>query len=440
MNNEFYDHNNYEYNEPEEQPMNEGMDSEPEKDDKKKKRSTGAKWLMCIGMAAAFGLIAGTLFYGSGVVIRKVADVFSAETVLPNVTEEEESVQTQEKGEAGTVDKTITVVESNVADVAESVMPSVVSITNLSIQQVQNWPFGGYQEYESQSSGSGIIVEMNDDELLIVTNNHVVEGNTTLTVTFIDECSIEAKVKGTDANIDIAIIVVDIADIPKETKNAIKVASIGDSTALRVGEPAIAIGNALGYGQSVTVGIISALNREIEGFDAAFIQTDAAINPGNSGGALLNANGDVVGINTAKVQDTAIEGMGYAIPVSDISEILDTLMNRETRDKVEEADRGMIGIECTTVDESTSAIYNVPEGVFISKVTEGGGADLAGLSKGTVITKINGISVKTSEQLIEELSYYCYGEKITLSVLVPQENGEYVEKDVEVVLTKKTDN
>ncbi len=438
MNNEFYEHNNYEYNpQPEGNPMNDEPNRKP---DKKRNKGNGSKWLLCIGMAVAFGLIAGVFFYGTGIVIKGMAEVFSIEGVAPGIKEESEVVQLPDNKDNSATDKTVTVVESNVADVAESVMPSVVSITNLSIQQVQSWPFGGYQEYESQSSGSGIIVEMNDDELLIVTNNHVVEGNTTLTVTFIDDYSMKAKVKGTDANIDLAIIVVDTKDIPAETKAAIKTATIGDSTTLRVGEPAIAIGNALGYGQSVTVGIISALDREIEGFDAAFIQTDAAINPGNSGGALLNASGDVVGINTAKVQDTAIEGMGYAIPISDISEVLDTLMNRETRDKVEEADRGMIGIECTTVDESASAIYNIPEGVYISKVTEGGGADLAGLSKGTVITKINGISVKTSEQLIEELAYYCYGEKITLTVLVPQEDGEYMEKEVEVVLTKKTDN
>lgn len=436
MNNEFYEPNNYEYNhQPEENPMNEEPKKEP-----KKKKGNGVKWVTCIAMAAAFGLVASLVFYGSGIVMQRVADVFSVADELPDKKEESEQIKVpNQDGEKDTADKTVTVVESNVADVAESVMPSVVSITNLSIQQVQSWPFGGYQEYESQSSGSGIIVEMNDKELLIVTNNHVVEGNTTLTVTFIDEYSMEAKVKGTDANIDLAIIAVDTSDIPKETKAAIKVATLGDSSTLRVGEPAIAIGNALGYGQSVTVGIISALNREIEDFDAAFIQTDAAINPGNSGGALLNVNGEVVGINTAKVQDTAIEGMGYAIPISDISEVLNTLMNRETRDKVEEADRGMIGIECTTVDENTSAIYHVPEGVFISKVTEGGGADLAGLSKGTVITKINGISVTTSEQLIEELSYYCYGEKVKLTVLIPQEDGEYGEKEVEVILQKKTD-
>lgn len=437
MNNEFYEHSNYEYNQPDPTPDFEEPERKPEKQPKK---SGGNKWAVCVAMAVIFGLVASTVFYGSGFVFRRIASVFDARVSQPQSEEKKEPIQDHsasgDKSESG-VDKTVTVVESNVVEVVEDVMPSVVSITNLSIQQVESWPFGGYQEYESQSSGSGIIVEMNDKELLIVTNNHVVEGNTTLTVTFIDEHSMKAKVKGTDANIDLAIIAVDVAEIPVETKKAIKSATLGDSNVLRVGEPAIAIGNALGYGQSVTVGIISAVNREIEEFDAAFIQTDAAINPGNSGGALLNASGEVIGINTAKVQDTAIEGMGYAIPISDISEVLDTLMNRETRDKVEEADRGMIGIECTTVDEKTSEIYNVPEGVFISAVTEGGGADLAGLSKGTVITKINGISVTTSEQLIEELSYYCHGEKIKLTVLVPQENGEYVEKEVEVVLTKK---
>lgn len=425
MDNEYYNHTNYEYN-PDSYEPQDHQTQEPEKKPEKKKSGT-TKWLVCIAMAVVFGLVASATFVAS-------AYVMNGTSLWTNLTLNQKNNEIEK---AQTTTSTNSTVDSDIANVAESVMPSVVSITNSSVQQVQDWIFGQFYQQEQQSSGSGIIISQKDTELLIVTNNHVVENSKTLTVTFIDETSVEATIKGTDSNMDLAIISVSLADIKEETQKQIKVATLGNSTALRVGEPTIAIGNALGYGQSVTTGIVSALNREIEGFDSKLIQTDAAINPGNSGGALLNANGEVIGINTVKVSADAVEGMGYAIPISDVSEILDELMNRQTRTKVAESQRGALGIEGTTVDESTAEVYSVPEGVFISKVTEGSAAEKAGLKKGTVIIKLDGTSVDTIEELQEELQYYSYGETVTLTVAVPQSDGEYKEEEVKVTLQKK---
>lgn len=317
-------------------------------------------------------------------------------------------------------------------------MPSVVSITNMSVQQVQSF-FGGTSSQEVQSSGSGIIVGQNDTELLIATNNHVVEGSTTLTVSFINESSAEAKIKGTDASRDLAVIAVPLENIEEETMGEIKVATLGDSTKLQVGEPVIAIGNALGYGQSVTTGIVSALNRQIdmEGFDAELIQTDAAINPGNSGGALVNANGEVIGINTVKVSSDAVEGMGYAIPISDANETITTLMNKETREQVPEDERGFLGVEITNVEAESAELYGMPTGVYIRNVIEGTGAEKAGLVRGGVITELDGSSVDSMTTLQNLLSYYRVGETVTLTVEMPGKDGSYEEKEVEVVLSEK---
>lgn len=284
--------------------------------------------------------------------------------------------------------------------------------------------------------GSGIIISQNDSELLIVTNNHVVEGANTLTVTFDDGESVEANIKGTDAAKDLAVVAVPLDSIEDSTMEAIAVASLGDSDALQVGEPAIAIGNALGYGQSVTTGIISALNRdlEMEGFDSKLIQTDAAINPGNSGGALLNANGEVIGINTVKVNANAVEGMGYAIPISDASEVITNLMNRETRTKVSEDEQGYLGIEGADVSSDSAQMYNMPVGVYISNVIDNGGAKEAGLSKGTIITELDGITIDSMSTLKEQLQYYKAGETVTLTVQVPNSRGEYTEQEVSVTL------
>ena len=309
------------------------------------------------------------------------------------------------------------------------------SITNMSVQEVQSF-FGQTQEQESESLGSGIIVQQSDTELLIATNNHVVEGADTLTVTFADEENVEANIKGTDPSKDLAIVAVPLESIKDSTMESIAIATLGDSNEVQVGEPAIAIGNALGYGQSVTTGIISATNRQIDmdGFNSELIQTDAASNPGNSGGALLNANGAVIGINTAKINSTVAEGMGYAIPISDASEVLTDLMNRETRTRVSDEERGYLGITGQDVSSDIGEAYNMPTGVYISEVTEGSGAAQAGLSRGSIITGMEGVTIDSMETLQDQLSYYAVGETVELTVQVPASGGQYEEQTVSVTL------
>ncbi len=397
---------------------------QPKKKKNLKISKTWKKWVLCVSMAVVFGLVASAVFQTSNLIVRKITGV--EETPNKSVS------TTITKGNSSNKELT------NVAEVASNVMPSVVSITNLSVQEVQNFFFGGTTMQEYESTGSGIVVGQNDKELLIVSNNHVVEGSTTLTVSFIDGSNIEAVIKGTDANLDLAIIAVPLNRIESSTLDAIKIATLGDSDALAVGEPAIAIGNALGYGQSVTSGIISALNRQIEGFDASLIQTDAAINPGNSGGALVNANGEVIGINTVKVSADAVEGMGYAIPISDVNDIINELMNRETRSKVDESKRGTIGISGVDVDESASQLYNMPEGVHVSEVIKGGAADKAGIPKGCIIVKFGGTSIKSMSQLQEQLAYYKAGEKVDIVVMIPDGSGEYKEKTYEIKLSEQS--
>ena len=389
------------------------------------KKSNGMKIIAFLALAIAFGVIAALVFRGTDLLIDRL-------------TGKENSSNTNVSGELGTTEISTnkgSSVESEVADVAENVMPSVVSITNMSIQEVQNFFFGGTTQYESQSSGSGIIIGQTDTEVLIATNNHVVTGSNQLTVTFIDGSSAEAQIKGTDSDMDLAIIAVSMSQFSGDTLNKIKVATLGDSDALRVGEPAIAIGNALGYGQSVTTGIISALNRTIESYEGELIQTDAAINPGNSGGALLNANGEVIGINTAKVSADAVEGMGYAIPISDATDILNTLMNKETREKLPESQRGTIGIQGLTVDAQTSQYYNMPEGVYVKELVKGGGAEAAGLAVNSIITEIDGYDVDSMEELQEQLQYYKAGETVEFTIEVQSSKG-YVEQQIEITLGK----
>lgn len=377
--------------------------------------------------AVAFGVIASAAFQTTN---------FVGNTLFGEKVKTEKS--SEKKVDSTSLTRTSSTVTSDVSEVVNSVMPSVVSITNMSVQQVQSF-FGGTSSQEVQSSGSGIIVGQNDTELLIATNNHVVEGSTTLTVSFINESSAEAKIKGTDASRDLAVIAVPLENIEEETMGEIKVATLGDSTKLQVGEPVIAIGNALGYGQSVTTGIVSALNRQIdmEGFDAELIQTDAAINPGNSGGALVNANGEVIGINTVKVSSDAVEGMGYAIPISDANETITTLMNKETREQVPEDERGFLGVEITNVEAESAELYGMPTGVYIRNVIEGTGAEKAGLVRGGVITELDGSSVDSMTTLQNLLSYYHVGETVTLTVEMPGKDGSYEEKEVEVVLSEK---
>lgn len=388
-----------------------------------RKKSGVPKWVKTICLGLIFGVTASAAFQTSNIIAAKFLGDGG----------QKDTKKTEAVGNAKLTTSSDSTVESDVADIAGNAMPSVVSITNMSVQQVQSF-FGGIQERESQSAGSGIIIGQNDKELLIVTNNHVVEGSETLTVSFIDEESVEANVKGTDAGKDLAIIAVQLDKIKSSTMEKIAVATLGDSEQIQVGEEAIAIGNALGYGQSVTRGIISATGRSIDGIESSLIQTDAAINPGNSGGALLNVKGEVIGINTAKAAMDAVEGMGYAIPVSEARETIETLMNRETRTKVAENERGYLGIRGEDVSQDISQMYNMPTGVYITEIFKGGGADRAGIAKGSVITALNGISVTGMESLQEQLQYYKIGEKVTVTIQVPGNDGEYKSQDVEVVL------
>ena len=342
----------------------------------------------------------------------------------------------------------------DVSDIAAAAMPSIVSITNKSVQEVQNYfsqfGYGGYpQTQETESQGSGIIIGKNDMELLIVTNNHVVENADTLSACFIDNNVLEAKVKGTDADNDLAVIAVPLDSISDETMSAIAVANIGDSDSLKVGEQVVAIGNALGYGQSVTTGIASAVNRTLSGSSseagtddsnaATYIQTDAAINPGNSGGALLNMNGEVIGINSAKLASTEVEGMGYAIPMSRASDIIENLMNKTTREKVAEGEQGSLGIKGADVTSEAEEIYGLPKGVYISDVTQGSAAEKAGITPGSVLTKFDGESVTAISQLQNLLQYYKAGETVEVTLQVPGQNNSYEEKTVSITLGSSTD-
>lgn len=413
----------------------EGFQSRPPYE--KKPRKKMPKAMAVIGFALLFGVVSSATFITSNFIGNKVLGLDGAN---------KKAEDTDIKVSGTNLNKTSSVITSDVSDVVKDVMPSLVSITNMSIQEVQSF-FGGYQQQKTESAGSGIIVSKTDNELLMVTNNHVVEGSQTLTVTFADETSLEANIKGTDAKHDLAVISVPLSEIPEETMNAIAVATLGDSTKLSIGEPAIAIGNALGYGQSVTTGVISAVNRESTTVDETtgekvgdgvkLIQTDAAINPGNSGGALLNARGEVIGINSSKLAGTAVEGMGYAIPVSDVSDIIADLMNRETKTRVPEAKRGYLGISGFDVDPQSAERYHMPVGVYVEEVISGGGAEAAGITKGNIITGVEDANIDDMESLQRELEYYAAGDTISVSIQIPENNGEYTEKEVEVTLGKR---
>ena len=395
---------------------------------KEKKPGFFRRVVAFVAAAALFGAVGGTAFQAASFLTGRVLGVENSAT-LPEHTENVQIGNTN----LNTSTSTIT---SDVSGIVKETIPSIVSITNMSIQQVQSF-FGQISERESVSCGSGIIIADNQTELLIVTNNHVVEGNTSLTVQFCDDTVVNALVKGTDSSRDLAIVAVTLSDIPSETMQMIKIATLGDSDNLNVGEPAIAIGNALGYGQSVTAGIISATKRTIEDFEGEYIQTDAAINPGNSGGALLNANGEVIGINSAKISASKVEGMGFAIPITDASDIIKSLMNRQTRTKVPEKEQGYLGIEGYTVEESAAKMYNMPVGVYIAKAVEGEGVAKAGISKGTIITAFDGMRISGMDDLKGQLEYYKAGEKVTITISVPSSSGDYEESDVEVTLGRR---
>ena len=391
------------------------------------KRTFWKKGVAVVASAAVFGGVAGGAFYGiAGNQIKKL-------DALMNTTTEAASTTSAPTTESLSLTSTASVGNGmDVSTIAENVMPSVVAI-NISAIVEQQGMFGYTQQYEAEGSGSGIIISENDSELLMVTNNHVVSDATTVNVTFADGESYEAQVKSTDSDTDLAIVVVKLSDIKESTMNQIKIATIGDSDSLKVGEQVVAIGNALGYGQSVTTGIVSAKDRTNSTNTTPLIQTDAAINPGNSGGALLNMKGEVIGINSSKYSDTTVEGMGYAIPITAVQDRLDDLMNRQTREKVSEEEKGYLGISCQTVSSDVSEVYGIPAGVLVAEVQSGSAAEKAGIKKNYVITKIDGQSISSAEELTEKLNYYKSGETVPITYEY-MKNNEYTEKTVDVTL------
>ena len=401
----------------------------------------GKKFGVTISLALVFGLVAGLVFQGVNVIGSRYLD--SGSSSQPQLQSTELVQQTEEASSSGSSSAT-TVSTNSVAAVAQSAMPSVVAITSVSVQEVQSF-FGGVQQYQGVSSGSGVIVGENDEELLIATNNHVVEDAEELSVCFIGDDvvtseeiqenlqnngglnmdgAVSASIKGTDADNDLAVISVKKSDIPEETMSEIKIASVGNSDDLQVGEQVVAIGNALGYGQSVTSGYVSALNRQVtfeNNNTASMIQTDAAINPGNSGGALLNMQGQLIGINTAKEASDTVEGMGYSIPINTASPILDDLMTRETREKVDESESAYMGINVADLTDETSEMYNMPQGAFVASVTEGSAAEKAGILQNDIITELDGQTVSGRDDLLNKLEYYKAGE--TVEIVVSRANA-----------------
>jgi len=404
---------------------------------KKKNSNIGKKVVGLVCSAVLFGLVAGGTFQGLNYLAGKAT---ATETDSSSETAAMEKSVTTNSGTTKVTNINTSAEGATVAEVANSAMPSIVSISSKSVAEVQGYFFGsGTQLYESESSASGIIVGQNDTELLIATNNHVVENTNTLTVAFVDGAAISAQIKGTDADNDLAVIAVKVEDLKTETMEAIKIAQLGDSAALVVGEQLVAIGNALGYGQSVTTGIVSALDRTIQnsnGSYRSYIQTDAAINPGNSGGALLNMAGQVIGINTAKASDTKVEGMGYAIPISNARSIIEELMNETTRELVDEANQGVLGIKGVSVTSDVSEIYNMPVGIRIMEITEGSAADEKGLAVYDILTKLDGKKISSIESLKNKLQYYAAGETVSIT-FEREEKGEYVENTIELVLKGK---
>lgn len=358
-----------------------------------------------------------------------------------NPQDTQESGAANDSGIKSTVTQgTSSAVVTDVTKVVEATMPSIVSITNqMIISGTDFW--GQNMEQEQEAAGSGIIIGENDKELLVVTNYHVVADSTKLSVKFIDDEVVEAQIKGTSPSMDLAVIAVKLEDINSSTKGSIAIATKGDSDTLKVGEPVIAIGNALGYGQSVTTGVVSALNRTLEvsetGTSNALIQTDAAINPGNSGGALLDIKGQVIGINSNKIGGSTIEGMGYAIPISSAKPIIEELMNRETKEKVDESNRGFLGISCINVTKAMGEAYGMPEGIYVAQVYPATGADNAGLVKGDIITGFAGATVTTQDDLTNSMQYYAVGDTVELTIMRGNPTEGYQEQKVNVTLTSQ---
>ena len=437
------EYGSYNWNQQGNEPQN-NTPMEPKKPHGRNNKNA-AKWAKKIGAVALsavlFGGVAGGVFtgvtYATGATAKAQATQTESDSNQQTTTTKLQtttaSTSTTSSTSSGSMD---------VTSIVQSAMPSIVAITNKSVQEVQNYfsmfsRGGGTQEQEVESQGSGIIIGQNDSELLIATNNHVVEGADTLSVCFADDNACEATVKGTDSDNDLAVIAVKLSDISEDTMSQIKIAEIGDSDQLQVGEQVVAIGNALGYGQSVTTGIVSAVNRQLEDSNSenGFIQTDAAINPGNSGGALLNMQGQVIGINSAKLASTEVEGMGYAIPVSTASPIFEDLMNRQTRTKVSSDQAAALGIKGQTVDSSIAEAYGIPQGVYVAEIEQGSAAEKAGITAGSVITKFDDTTIESMDDLKSCLEYYAAGETVDLVVKIA-DNGSYVEKTLTITLDK----
>lgn len=405
----------------------------------RKKNSWARKAAGITAAAVLFGTVAGGVMTGVNYVGARLTGLADITAAAPAETEGTTTAQVPETSAASNNGSTTAVsTVTDVSSIAEKAMPSLVAINDTMTVEQNNF-FGMPQTYQAQSSGSGIIVGQNDTELLIATNNHVVSGATDMKVTFTDSTQVAAAVKGTDSATDLAIIAVKLSDIPSDTMSKIKVATLGNSDNVKVGQQVIAIGNALGYGQSLTVGYISALDREItdeNGIQHTYIQTDTAINPGNSGGALLDLNGNVIGINAAKNASTEVEGMGFAIPISKAQEILNNLMTKKTREAVDESAQGYLGIQGTNIDANASKEYGMPVGIYVYKIVEGGAAANSDLKEKDIITKFDGQSVTNMEELKQMLTYYEGGSTVSLTVqsLV---NGSYVEHEVQITLGTK---
>lgn len=406
----------------------------------KKPKTTGKKWATVVAMALVFGLIAGGTMFGVNAARNYLAgnDSASNQVGQTQTTSSDSNSSSSDGSGQGTV-----------AEVAKNAMPSVVTISTMSVEEMRNF-FGGTQQYEVQGAGTGVIVGENDTELLIATNNHVIEGAASLSVGFIDEESVEAEVKGTDVNNDLAVVSVKLSDIPADTMNQIKIATVGDSDQLQLGDQVVAIGNALGYGQSVTSGYVSALNRDLTLTDQSgttinstgLIQTDAAINEGNSGGALLNMKGELIGINEAKSSSTStgatVDNIGFAIPIDKAEESLQQLMNLKTRERVDASQASYLGIRGSDVSYEASEMYGIPTGVVISEVVENGPADQAGVKSGDVLTELDGHSISNMSQLQDVLEYYAAGETVDIDVQ-RADNGEYQAQTLSITLGSASD-
>lgn len=411
-----------------------GSNPKPEKKKKERKPGGFGKQLAkCAALALVFGLVAGGVMIGVNYASGKVLGTTNAGNVQASLT----------TGDDSTVQPTAissSYVATDVSDIVDEVMPSIVAITNVSQTEYQSF-WGQSKTYESTSCGSGIIVSQDKEYLYVATNNHVVEGANSLTVTFANDDTVSAEIKGTDPSTDLAVVKVALSSIKDDTMSAIKVATLGSSDTLKVGESCIAIGNALGYGQSVTTGVISALNREVSvsdsssstNYTAELIQTDAAINPGNSGGALLNTAGEVIGINSVKYSDTSVEGIGYAIPMDTAKPIIEELI---TKEKVDESNSAYLSIVGVDVTSDVAKTYNMPTGVYVAQVMEGAAAEQAGIQKGDIITKFDGKDVTSMEELSSNMQYYAAGTTVDV-VIERSSNGQYEEQTISVTLGKK---